>query len=280
MTTFPPRLHALLARESQLAVVIRRGPSRKTCTFLWDRESDTFTLGQWLRDGKIYERRSDISPDGKFLLYFAANYRWESETGGSWTAISRTPYLKAIDLYAKGDCWEGGGLFSSNSSYGLNDRYFSSEQALELSGLFSRDSEYEFTGQYGAESLSVYYPRLIRDGWKMRSDREAVEDRHSESVFELELPRGWTLKKIAHSQIDSPPGKGSYWDEHQVYGSGTTSPMSFPDWEWAERDGEDIVYAEFGCLYRRAVMSADKLGEPKLLHDFSSYSPTRVKVPY
>ena len=42
--------------------------------------------------------------DSKSLIYFAMNGRWQSETKGSWTAISRVPYLKAVGLYAKGDC--------------------------------------------------------------------------------------------------------------------------------------------------------------------------------
>ena len=47
--------------------------------------------------------------------------RWQSETKGSWTAISRVPNLKAICLFAKGDCWHGGGLFLTNREFWLND---------------------------------------------------------------------------------------------------------------------------------------------------------------
>ena len=70
-----------------------------------DRTTDKFQLGQWLH-GRIYEPRSDLSPDGKHLIYFAINGHWEGEARGSWTAISRDPYLKAITLLAKGDCSE------------------------------------------------------------------------------------------------------------------------------------------------------------------------------
>jgi hypothetical protein len=59
----PARLHVLLARDSDNAVIIRRGPSRKTCVIGWERKSDTFRVGQWLH-GRIYERRCDLSPDG------------------------------------------------------------------------------------------------------------------------------------------------------------------------------------------------------------------------
>ncbi len=38
----PARLHVLLARTAPLAVVIRRGPSKKVATLLWDRTNDEF----------------------------------------------------------------------------------------------------------------------------------------------------------------------------------------------------------------------------------------------
>jgi len=41
------------------------------------------------------------------------NGHWGSATGGSWTAISRAPWLRALVLFGKGDCWHGGGLFTS-----------------------------------------------------------------------------------------------------------------------------------------------------------------------
>lgn len=74
MPKFAPRLHVLLARDAPLGLVIRRGPSKHVATLLWDRRKDTFQLGQWL-NGRIYERRSDLSPDGKHFIYFAMNGR-------------------------------------------------------------------------------------------------------------------------------------------------------------------------------------------------------------
>jgi hypothetical protein len=117
---FPARLHVLLARDAKVGLVIRRGPSKSVCAIEWNRRRDTFKLGQWMR-GQIYERRSDLSPDGKHFIYFATNGRWGSETKGSWTAVSRVPFLKAVTLLAKGDCWHGGGLFVSDREFWLND---------------------------------------------------------------------------------------------------------------------------------------------------------------
>ena len=69
----PARLHAILAREANKAVVFRRGPSNKTAILEWDLQTDRFKLGQWFY-GSLYPYRCDISPDGRHLVYFAAKY--------------------------------------------------------------------------------------------------------------------------------------------------------------------------------------------------------------
>src|SRR5439155_10107417 len=66
---FPARLHALLASEAPVGVVFRRGPANSVCSILWNRRRDEFQVGQWLR-ARLYERRSDISPDGGHMIYF------------------------------------------------------------------------------------------------------------------------------------------------------------------------------------------------------------------
>src|SRR5438094_7956154 len=89
----PARLHVLLASEAAVGVVLRRGPANAVCSVLWDRKKDTFEIGQWLR-ARSYERRADLSPDGRHLIYFAMNGRWTSEARGSCTASARAPWLK------------------------------------------------------------------------------------------------------------------------------------------------------------------------------------------
>ena len=96
--------------ESSTAVVLRRGGSKVFCVIGWDLTTDRFQVGQWCKH-KIYPHRCDISSDGRYLVYFALNGRWQSQTRGSFTAISRAPYLKALYLWPQGDTWGGGGLF-------------------------------------------------------------------------------------------------------------------------------------------------------------------------
>jgi hypothetical protein len=267
---FPPRVHVLLAREAPLGVVIRRGPSKQVCTLLWDRTTDQFSLGQWLK-GRIYERRSDLSPDGKHLIYFAMNGHWAGEARGSWTAISRVPYLKALTLLAKGDGYSGGGLFTSKARYWLNDAYGQGHAVIRDSQELRRDAKYCPEGGLGGECLSVYYVRLLRDGWKLVR-RESLGKWKDLSVFEKPAPGGWTLRKIAHEEVNSPVGKGCYWDEHEL--EGPEGPIACPAWEWAEIDNGRLVWVAGGKLF------GGRPGESVELHDFNGMEFERIEAPY
>jgi hypothetical protein len=275
MPEFAPRIHVLLAREAPVGVVIRRGPSKQVCTMLWDRRDDELRMGQWLK-GKIYERRSDLSPDGKHLIYFAMNGRWKEEAEGSWTAISRAPYLKAIAFFPKGDCWHGGGLFLDRRTYWLNWGF--GHKMLRDNTAVRRDPSYQPDVDYGGECLGVYYPRLLRDGWSLTAEERLAEHKNRDT-FEKPAPRGWTLRKIAHAGIFEPPGKGCYWDEHELVHERSGHRHAFPDWEWADLDGERLVWAAGGKLMA-ASLGYDGPVEPNELYDFNGMEFEPIAAPY
>ena len=197
MASFPARLYVLLASDTSLAVVLRRGPSKSVAAYSWHRGRDEFTLGQWMR-GRVYERRSDLSPDGKHLIYFAMNGRWNSETSGAWTAISRAPYLKAVALFTKGDCWHGGGLWTGDTSYWLNDGY--GHVVLRDSTAVRRDKEHRPAEYFGGECEGVYFLRLQRDGWRL-VEHSRVSESHGKTVFEKPCAHGWTLEPVMNLKL-------------------------------------------------------------------------------
>lgn len=128
MSTAPPcRLSVILAREAPVGVIFRRGPAKWVQLVQWDTATDTFTPGQWFH-GKIDAERSDLSPDGSKLLYFAIKLNGRTisdpEYGTSWTAISKPPYLTALALWPTGYAWGwthgGGGHFLSNTELWLD----------------------------------------------------------------------------------------------------------------------------------------------------------------
>lgn len=270
----PARIHVLLARDAPFGVVIRRGPAKHVCTVGWDRRNDSFVLGQWLK-GRIYERRSDISPNGRHLIYFAMNGKWGSETGGSWTAISRAPYLKAIGLWAKGDCWHGGGLFITDSRYWINDGY--GHEQLRAPMRLTRKKYHPEENVHGGECPGVYYLRLQRDGWTHAGKRETGHS--STDVFEKPVGSRWILRKLAHATVNPPVGSGCYFDEHELVDGQTKWTIDLHAWEWADLDRDRLVGAEGGRLLacRLTDSGPDDLTE---LYDFNSMKFEAIGAPY
>ena len=276
MPPFPARVHVILAKNSDSGIIIRRGPSKSVCTIGWDRRNDTFELGQWLK-GRIYERRCDLSPDGKHFIYFAMNGKWSSAVNGSWTAISRVPYLKAIGLWANGSCWNGGGLFVSDSRYWLNACTYGHEAKHTPPNLTEHD-KFPFHEAYGGECPGVYYIRLQCDGWKLvRHTKQSANDAYT--VFRKPLPLGWVLEKTAHETIDHPVGKGCYFDTHRLLHPNDDVTLDFPNWEWADLDRQRLVWIDCGVL-RTATIMKDGPSCINDLYDFNEMSFKAIEAPY
>ena len=177
------RLFALIARDAPLAVVFRRGPSKRVLLVHWDLKIDKFIEGQWF-NGRIYERRCDLSPSGKRLIYFAAN---QKKPYFSWTAVSRPPFLTALALWPKGDAWGGGGLFTSENEILLNHR----ANELELADGFKLARNVRIktfgTASGWGEDNPIWDKRLIRDGWNQLQDGKA--NRHGSEL--VSIPSCW-----------------------------------------------------------------------------------------
>ena len=281
--SFPARVHIILARDAQTAVVMRRGPSNEVCTLLWDRSDDSFTMGQWFR-GRLYERRCDLSPDGKHFIYFVFKGKDDAITKDSWTAISRNPYLKAVNLWPHGGTWNGGGLFMTNESYWLNTFWLNKAGDLVKPSDLHRHLEAPFHKTYGGECPGVYYIRLQRDGWRLVSDHSDEDDHFS--VFEKRLSDGWILRKIAHATINHPVGKGCYYDTHGLHHHQRKIDLDCPDWEWADQDRHRIVWVKAGILYtcdgvfRTTREGYRDEGSDQQLYNFNPLHFSKLKAPY
>ena len=196
----------------------------------------------------------------------------------SWTAISRTPYLKALSLWWHGTGWNGGGIFESEREFYLNrppewiaktipgvqDRRFKElEPTSEL--------VQEFGWGHHGECWMVYGRRLIRDGW-----REV--DYENGFAFEKELPNGWILRKECPADDYSPLDE-VYWERHLLLDADGKTLIKGKDWRWADFDSyrKRIVYAENGAIYSLEL----KLPlEPKQLYDFNGMTYQRITAPY
>lgn len=236
----PPRLHVLLASEAPVGIVFRRGPTKLVRVYLWNRARDTFKACQWFK-GKIYPDRSDLSPDGQYMIYFAmGGVAWAiPATRGTWTAISQVPSLTAIALWGQGDTWGGGGMFTSKRSYWLD---------ADANTFLIRD-----THELRRDSKQPAASRMERDGWVWKS-----KPREPTQVFEKAIPNGWILRKTSRY-----PRK-----RYEIENLEHATKIQFLAWEWADWDRNRLIWAEAGCL-RAAKLGAQKMGTIRTLHDFN-----------
>ncbi|MEZ4368591.1 MAG: hypothetical protein R2939_20270 [Kofleriaceae bacterium] len=185
------RLYVLLARRAARAVIVRRGPSKQVALLTWDTRSDEIVCGQWLK-GRIYERRCDLSPDGELLVYFAATWK-ARHAHGSWTAVSRPPWLRALALWPKGDAWGGGGLWSRDRALALHHPAHQLERESGARALPRKLVVTRLPWGGAGEDDPILHERLVRDGWTL-----AQATRHShfrwgdDPTFVLEPPTVYT----------------------------------------------------------------------------------------
>jgi len=164
-------LYAILARDARVGVVFRRGPSKQVLLLLWRADTDQFYEGQWF-NGRIYERRCDLSPSGKRLIYFAAKYKAPYAT---WTAVSRPPFLTAVAMWPKGDAWGGDGIFAKEREILLNHR--SAEMKLAEGFQLPKFVVVKPLGDYSGwgEDDPIHAQRLIRDGAGAHRGRHSAQ---------------------------------------------------------------------------------------------------------
>jgi len=294
MSSPAPRLHAILAREAPTAVVIRRGPAKRVCTVGWDRRDDSFSLGQWVA-GRIYERRCDLSPDGRHFIYFTMKgFMQAGDEIGVFTAIARAPWLRALALWPQEETWGGGGAFLDDCRFWLNEGYEELQPHFDESGLGRVRATPEGFGGIG-ECPSIYVPRLLRDGWREVDDAGTDAGVREPIVHVVkELPGGWRLLKVFGSKYragwdpcSDDDGDGRE-DPGPVYREGHAllrpdgQRIDGSDWEWADWDAvrDRVVFARAGKLF--AADLAERPFEPAELFDFATlvYSRKRRPVPY
>ena len=283
------KLYAILAREAPIAVVFRRGPSRRVLLVLWETDHDRFYEGQWLK-GRIYERRCDLSPTGERLIYFAANYK---KPFFSWTAVSRPPFLTALALWPKGDAWGGGGLFAKQNTLLLNHRAGEMKLAEGFSLPESVQVEPFGAGPGWGEDSPIVDARLERDGWRKVQEGEAIRHGFGASIWvEFNPAEVWAkpdplsgARLELQMQIQGLRQRDGPWYviEHSISDRSNGSTVSLGKTSWADwSPSGDLLFAKEGQLFRlghAADGALNELERAKTLIDLSDRSFKNVKSP-
>jgi hypothetical protein len=297
------RLYVLLARKARVGLIFRRGPSKEVLIIKWDLEKDAFEYGQWFK-GRIYERRCDLSPTGEKMIYFAANHK---KPLYSWTAISKVPFLKALALWPKGDCWNGGGQFITDHRIQLN--HAECESVLQP-GTSLKGIQIEKYADARGEDSPIYDSILERDGWsnilsilferngnyqyQLMEDEpvlfspnewERIKETHGFpwlipplEIWRKPHPRKNLLLEMTH--LDWHKRNGPWYVLHyRILDKNFGKVADGVDVDWADWDKNgDLLFAKGGKLFRQRNVweGFEKATE---LVDFNSLKFEAIKAP-
>lgn len=277
----PPRLSLIFARKSPAAVIFRRGPSKWVQLIKWNTKTDTFEMGQWFH-GKIYERRSDLSPDGALLIYFAQKISGRSikdtEYTYAWTAISRAPFLTALALWPKGDCWHGGGLFRDARTVWLNHKPEAAKphpkhKPKKLKVIPNKHAR--------GEDDPIFSIRLERDGWKLVQEWK-TEYRGYPEMYATLQPE--IREKVApdHMQVIRLTRSVERLDYSEEFSVGREKQSLMTDIKrasWVDWDQQGrLVFARDGAVFAASIKDTGNLTE-ELLIDLKSFEPDPQPAP-
>ncbi|HEX6850230.1 MAG TPA: hypothetical protein VF139_02400 [Candidatus Polarisedimenticolaceae bacterium] len=250
-----PRLSVLFASKAPTALILRRGPTNVVELVSWNTETDTFDRGHWFR-GRIYERRCDLSPDGSLFVYFASKFNRRTVADRTytyaWTAVSKPPYLTALALWPKGDCWWGGGLFQDRRTLLLNHRPTEATPHPEHP---PRTLRVVPNPDASGEDYPIFAQRLERDGWTEVQAWETTFD--PKDYFATVQPgirkrvhprERWSISMICTLE------RLRYKERFEV--EGPAGPIELPrksvEWvDWDQR-GRLVVLAD-GCVWAAEV---------------------------
>lgn len=270
----PCRLAVFLSRKARVGVILRRGPSKWVQLIHWDRASDAFTPGQWFH-GRVYERRCDLSPNGRLFIYFAAKYgsnRNDKESiGETWTAISRPPYFTALALWPNLGAWYGGGVFPSDNEVLLDVTCTADPHpTFKTHGLK--------IGHVDAAS-APWEQRLLRDRWQLIErgfDPRTHRRIGAREVWAKPHPeRPMTLRREIED-VDFRRYGGPYAESYWLETGDDLIPIAGATWvDWDDWDG--VVFVRDGILFRASLHGSVLREAP--LFDFNPLRPEEVATP-
>lgn len=280
------RIDGLLAREAPIVVLFRRGPSKSVGLFRWDLRDDRIEEGQWFW-GRIFTRRCDLSPNGELLCYFAGRFK---DPLGTWTAISRPPYLTALALWPNGDTWGGGGLFETHRTLGLNHSFGEAGETpwtprldgLPLPRRFEVRPLHEGAG--AGEDEPIESMRLVRDGWTWIEGPSRETESRSGPIWITYDPPYARTKPIAGSHKREPlllrvllhglkerDGRWNVESGQIVTQEGAiVRDLGRIDWADTSPNG-DVLYSTAGCVWRLPRSAVKREGEPRLVADLNAH---------
>jgi hypothetical protein len=274
------QLHVLLAPKARVGAILRRGPSKHVALIRWDLTHDRFEVGQWLK-GRVYERRCDLSPDGKRLALFVGTWR---RGAGTWTALSRPPWFTALAVWPQGDTWGGGGFFEANDRLALSGVLHPLAEGFTLPRGFKVGT---FRGEPG-EDGPIWRARLERDGWTRVSGSGGPAHGDASVYWRFDPPIVWSRRYPGHTALELrsilhgiKESQGRWYaQDHALLRKNEPVGPDLTRTEWADWDTNgDLLHAKAGRLFRTRIGKGGIPLAPTLLADFRPLKFSAVKAP-
>lgn len=291
------RVEAIIARNAAVAVIFRRGPSRRVRMLKWNLRNDRIEAGQWIEAG-VPVSRCDVSPNGELVACFVASYR---RRPGTWTAISRPPFFTALAVWPKGDSWGGGGLFVSDAHFLLehDERVHYGIDQFQLMPDFTLPRRFRvrsYVRHTPVAQCDIEQCRMVLSGWRFvqraiwgraTSDREtgllfARPEIMARALDDPKRPRFELRRFVDGYAPDRAQGESRIMRAgiHDLE-TATARDLGRVDWVDADHAG-GVLWSARGKLFRlagpgRRGMNVD--AEPKLIADLNGMTFEAIEPP-
>ena len=167
MSAPAPRLYAMIASRAPLALVFRRGPTDWWQLSRWHLESGELEPGAWFH-GTLYPRRSDLSPDGQLLYYYALKGAPGDFVGGTYSAVSKAPWLSALAAWAEMGTWGRGYHFATGHDRAVAKVDVGSLRPMPYALRLTQVVQYAVERRRGWVEHETCPPRAPDDTWDER----------------------------------------------------------------------------------------------------------------
>ena len=239
----PPRLFGIVARDAPVVAVLRRGPSEWSHVGRWDLAAGRYEAGAWLH-GTLYPQRCDLSPDGRWLVYFALKAGATWSAGGTYVAVSRLPWLTALAAWGTHGTWTRGlHVVDDTESWPLDEPDEGDAGPLRLRyGLaYTRPASYAVERRSGWRETADTPPQGSHDVW---------DERRAELVtMQKAAPRDGRLLTVRGGHAAFRSGPAGWWQQASYALDG--EPLADVQWaDWAA-DGRLLVATVDGRLQVR-----------------------------
>jgi hypothetical protein len=262
-----PRIYCIPAIDAPVLAVFRRGPSDWSHVGRWDLASGGYEPGAWL-GGRVFPRRSDLSPDGRLLCYFAHKPSATWAHGEAYVAISKLPWLTALHAFGTCGTWTRGYYFTQ----GVGD---DAEQA-------------KLPMPYGLRSIPVVqFSSERRRGWEEAPDSPArdpndIWDQRRNARMQKRQPKGKRLLCVesvgrAGGEFGVDQAVDGLRVHYSLESDGTLELLDDLQWADWDQEGRLLVATRSGKLQIRDTAAA--ASQTLFEEDLSMLEPDPAPAP-